>query len=367
MRDAIRPAVMRLGSAVPMDTADTLARRGLDVAMLHLNECPYPPSPYVIARIAAHAAGLNRYAEARPATLAAMLAARSGVPANRIVIGNGSDEILALIAVMTLEAGDNAVMQTPSFPRYRIGAAIQGAEARQVTIRRDGSTDIEALLAAVDGNTRVVFACTPNNPSGTPMPPEDIQRLADGVPDDVLLVMDEAYAEFNLHEGGADALSLLANRRGHWLSTRTFSKAYALAGLRLGYALAGSAELAEALVKVKMTFNLNRLAVHAGIAALEDQAYSDRCIGDVISERERMGARLRGIGLMTMPSRANFISFDLGRNAVPVAAAMAAAGVLVREWRDPGFESFMRISIGLPHENDRAFTALCDALRANAA
>lgn len=367
MRTAIRPAVSRLGSVGPMDTADTLAARGQDMAMLHLNECSYPPSPKVIESIRTHAAGLNRYAEARPARLAEMLAAHTGIPAGRIVIGNGSDEILALISVMTLEAGDNAVMQTPSFPRYKIAAAMQGAEPRQVTIRRDGSTDAEALLAAIDANTRVVYACTPNNPSGTPMPPEDIQRLADGVPDDVLLVMDEAYAEFNLHEGGSDALPLLAKRRGLWLSTRTFSKAYALAGMRLGYALASSRELAEALVKVKLTFNLNRLAVHAGMAALEDQAYSAHCIGQAINERERLGERLRGLGLVTMPSRANFISFDIGRNAVPVVAAMAASGVLVREWRDPGFETHLRISIGLPHENDRAFSALCDALRANAA
>lgn len=367
MRTAIRPAVMRLGNVGPMDTADTLAQRGLDVAMLHLNECSYPPSPKVIEAIQAHAAGLNRYAEARPARLAQMLSARTGVPVDRIVIGNGSDEILALISVMTLEAGDNAVMQAPSFPRYRIAAAMQGAEPRQVAIRCDGSTDVEALVTAIDANTRVVYACTPNNPSGTPMPPDDIQRLAEAVPDDVLLVMDEAYAEFNQHEGGSDALPFLERRRGLWLSTRTFSKAYALAGLRLGYALAGNRELAEALVKVKLTFNLNRLAVHAGIAALDDQAYSAHCIGQAINERERLGTRLRGLGLATMLSRANFISFDVGRNAAPVVAAMAASGVLVREWRDPGFETHLRISIGLPHENDRAFDALCDALRANAA
>lgn len=367
MRTAIRPAVNRLVAAGPMDTADSLARGGRDVAMLHLNECSDPPSPKVIEAIAAHAAGLNRYAEARPAKLAGMLATRTGIPADRIVIGNGSDEILALVSVMSLEAGDNAVMQSPSFPRYRIAAVMQGAEARLVPIRRDGSTDVDAMLAAIDHNTRVVYACTPNNPSGTPMPPEDIARLADGVPADVLLVMDEAYAEFNQHQGGSDALPQLMSRRGFWLSTRTFSKAYALAGLRLGYALAGSTEVAEALVKVKLTFNLNRLAVHAGVAALEDEAYSARCIAQAISERERLAQRLQGLGLATMLSRANFISFDLGRKAAPVVAAMAAAGVLVREWREPGFESFMRISIGLPEENDRAFDALCQALQASAA
>ena len=359
---AIRPAVARLPLFGSLPTADTVAASGQATAMLHLNECPYPPSPRVVEAIRSHAGGLNRYAETRPARLAESLARRTGVPADRIVIGNGSDEILALISVMTLEAGDNAVMPTPSFPRYRIAAAMQGAQPRLIRVKPDGSNDVDALLGAIDENTRVVYACTPNNPSGAPMTQEDIGRLVSGVPDHVLLVMDEAYAEFHQFEHGADALPALAKRQGLWLSTRTFSKAYALAGLRVGYALAGSRELADALVKVKLNFNLNRLAVHAAIAALEDQAYSDFCIGAVVAERGRLAGRLAAAGIACLPSRANFLSFDIGRNAVPVMTAMAERGVLVREWRDPGFETFIRISIGLPEENDRAFDELMRAL-----
>ncbi len=362
MRNAIRPSVARLPLFGSIPTADSLASSVPAQALLHLNECPYPPSPKVVAAIQEHAAGLNRYAEPRPEKLSAMLADRTGVPANRIVIGNGSDEILALISVMTLEAGDNAVMPTPSFPRYRIAAAMQGAEPRLVGLQPDGSNDVGALLAAIDDRTRVVYACTPNNPSGAPMSMADLERLVHGVPDYVLLVMDEAYVEFDQFEGGVGALPVLQGRTGLWASTRTFSKAYALAGLRIGYALCGSLDVAESLVKVKTNFNLNRLAVHAAVAALDDQAYSDRCIAAAVGERERLAARLNGLGFRTLPSRANFISFDLGRNSVPVMAAMAARGVLVREWRDPGFETFMRISIGLPAENDRAFEALKDSL-----
>ncbi|MCX7339085.1 MAG: histidinol-phosphate transaminase [Hyphomicrobiales bacterium] len=364
MRNAIRPSVARLPLFGSIPTADSLAPSVPAQALLHLNECPYPPSPKVVVAIQEHAAGLNRYAEPRPEKLSAMLADRTGIPTSRIVIGNGSDEILALISVMTLEAGDNAIMPTPSFPRYRIAAAMQGAEPRLIGLQPDGSNDVDALVAAIDDRTRVVYACTPNNPSGAPMSMTDLERLVRGVPDHVLLVVDEAYVEFDQFEGGVGALPALKGRTGLWVSTRTFSKAFALAGLRIGYALCGSLEIAESLVKVKTNFNLNRLAVHAAVAALDDQTYSDRCIGAAVIERERLGARLNGLGFRTLPSRANFISFDLGRNSVPVMAAMAARGVLVREWRDPGFETFMRISIGLPAENDRAFEALKDSLAA---
>lgn len=361
-RSVIRPEVARLPAFQGVPTAD-LVDPGA-VALLHLNECPFPPSPRVVEAIVAQAGGLNRYAEARPARLADRLAALTGVDAARIVIGNGSDELLALISLMALGPGDNAVMPTPSFPRYRLAAAIQGAEARLVRILPDGRNDVAGLLAAIDGATRVVYACTPNNPSGAPLDEEEMERLAQGVPDSVLLVMDEAYAEFHAFEGGADALPALGRRKGPWISTRTLSKAYALAGLRVGYALASSEAIAEGLVKVKLNFNLNRLAAHAALAALDDQDHARRCIGAVVAERERMAGRLAAMGLPPLPSRANFLSFDIGRDSRPVMAAMAQRGVLAREWRDPGFDTYMRITIGLPAQNDAALAALEAALAA---
>lgn len=360
----IRRSVAGLPPFQGVPTADAPGRP--DAALLHLNESPFSPSPKVIEAICAAAAGLNRYAEARPAKLAAELGALTGRSADTILIGNGSDEILALIAQMALEPGDNAVMPTPSFPRYRIGTAIQGASARLLRIAADGSNDVEAMLAAIDAKTRIVFACTPNNPSGAPLGEEALERLVMGVPEHVLLVVDEAYAEFNAFEGGGDALPHLARRKGPWISTRTFSKAYALAGLRLGYALCSDAGIAEGLVKVKCNFNLNRLAVHAGLAALQDADYSRACIAAVVAERDRLAARIRAMGFAPLVSRANFLSFDTRRDAVPIINAMASSGVLVREWRDPGFETFIRISIGAPGDNNRALDALSEALAESA-
>ena len=347
-------------------TADSLAREGsfAQPVLLHLNECPYPPSPRVVEAISRSAAGANRYAEPRPDALAAALAVKTGVSAANIVLGNGSDEILALVCQMALAPGDSAVMPTPSFPRYRLGTRMMGAEPRLVRNRDDGRNDVAGLLGAIDRSTRLVFACTPNNPSGAPLPRDEVRALVEGVPDDVLLVMDEAYYEFDAAEGGEGALDELRRRRGPWLSTRTMSKAYAIAGLRVGYGLASSANVAEGLLRVKLNFNLNRLAVAAAQAALADEAYSKQCMAKVIAERRRLAAGIEALGFRTLPSRANFVSFDYGRNSVPLMSAMAAEGVFVREWRDPGYETFVRITVGLPEENDRALAALARAAAA---
>ena len=344
-------------------TADSIAAdpSGRNSALLHLNECPFPPSARVVDAICRAAAGVNRYGEPRPAALGIALASKTGVAAGNIVIGNGSDEILGLVCQMALEPGASAVMPTPSFPRYRIGARMMGAETRLVPVLADGRNDVAGLLRAIDRTTTVVFACTPNNPSGAPLPPDEIRALAEGVPDDVLLVMDEAYCEVDAAEGGVGALGELIRRRGPWLSTRTLSKAYAIAGMRVGYGLAGDAAVADGLLRVKLNFNLSRLAVAAALAALSDERYSQECIAKVVAERRRLAAGIEALGFETLPSRANFVSFDYRANAVPVMAAMAGEGIFVREWRDPGFETFIRITVGLPEENDRALQSLARA------
>lgn len=350
---------------VPTATSLALDQKVRNPALLHLNECPFPPSPGVVEAICQAAAQSNRYGDPRPGALADMIAARTGVPAANVVIGNGSDEILGLVAQMALSAGDSAVMPTPSFPRYRLGTRAMGAEPRLVRNLADGRNDVDGLLRAIDASTKVVFACTPNNPSGAPLSQEEIRTLARQVPDDVLLVVDEAYYEFDAIEGGLGALPELRQRRGPWLSTRTLSKAYAIAGLRVGYGLAGSTDVAEGLVRVKLNFNLNTLAVVAAQAALRDEAYARTCMQRAVAERERVAAVIRAMGFATLPSRANFVSFDYGANSVPVIDSLAAQGIFIREWRDPGYDTYIRMTIGLPAENDRALQALA-ALHAKA-
>ncbi len=362
----LSPAVRTLSAFGGVHTATSLARKGSvhNPALLHLNECPYPPSPRVIEAVSHAVASVNRYGDPRPGALADLIAARNGVAPAHVVIGNGSDEILGLVPQMALGPGDNAVMPTPSFPRYRLGTRAMGAEARMVRNLDDGRNDVAGLLAAIDASTKVVFACTPNNPSGAPLPQDEIRALVQGVPEDVLLVVDEAYFEFDSAQGGIGALPELHRRRGPWLSTRTLSKAYAIAGLRIGYGLAGSPEVADGLVRVKLNFNLSCLAVVAAEAALSDEAYAQDCIAKALTERERVSGLIEKMGYRTLPSRANFVSFDYGPDAAPVISKLTAQGIFLREWRDPGFETFIRMTIGLPQENDRALQALAAVAKA---
>ena len=361
----LSPGVRKLTAFGGVQTAVSLARDGSvdKPVLLHLNECPFPPSPRVIEAIRRAAESANRYGDPRPGLLASMIAERSGVPAAQVVIGNGSDEILGLVAQMALGPGDSAVMPTPSFPRYRLGATAMGAESRMVRNLEDGRNDVEGLLRAIDGSTKVVFACTPNNPSGAPLSQDEIRTLVREVPDDVLLVVDEAYYEFDAAEGGLGALPELRRRKGPWLSTRTLSKAYAIAGLRVGYGLAGSPEVADGLVRVKVNFNLSSLAVVAAEAALSDEAYAQACIAKTLVERERVARLIEGLGYRTLPSRGNFVSFDFRANAQPVIARLLAQGIFIREWRDPGYDTFIRMTIGLPQENDRALQAFAEIVR----
>ena len=184
------------------------------------------------------------------------------------------------------------------------------------------------------------------------------------MPDDVLLVIDEAYYEFDAAEGGTGALGELARRRGPWLSTRTLSKSYAIAGMRVGYGVAGTQAVADGLLRVKLNFNLSRLAVAAAQAALEDERYSQECIENVVVERRRLAAGIESLGFDTLPSRANFVSFDFVQCG-SCNGGNGCGGVFVREWRDPGFETFIRITVGLPEENDRALSALARAIESD--
>jgi histidinol-phosphate aminotransferase len=358
-----QPPLSRIAAQGALPTARDLAGLRPEPYPLHLNETLHVPSPRAIAAATEELQRLNRYPETRGATLAAALAARTGVPPQRIVFGVGSDEILHFSCQIALAPGDEAVVPTPSFPRYRISAAIVGGVPVLVPLAPDGRNDVDAMLAAIGPRTRALFCCTPNNPSGALLDAEEVERLIRGVPEHVLLVVDEAYYEFAAAARGPDILALLARRRGPWLVARTFSKAYALAALRIGYALAGSDEVADALRKVKTTFNVTNLAYVAAEAALADEAHLSMILETCTAERERLAAGMRALGLAPLPSMANFVSVDLRRDAEPVMAAMARSGVLAREWRDPGHETYLRVTVGPPAATEAALAALAAALK----
>jgi histidinol-phosphate aminotransferase len=331
--------------------------------LIHLNESPLPPSPQVAEAIRAATHDLNRYPDIPGRALANAVATHVGVPSENIVFGCGSDELLHFTTTIALAAGDEAVIPAPAFPRYALSTKLAGAVPKRAKLDAEGACDPDAILAAIGPRTRLVFVCTPNPPSGGMMTAEALRAVAHGVPEDVLLLLDEAYFEFARHAGGPDTLAIMRERKGPWLATRTFSKAYALAALRVGYAICGDASVAEALRRAKLQFNVPTLSQAAALAAFQDQPYLTKLLDAISNERVNLAAGLAKLGLRVWPSAANFVSCVLPGPAAPAMAALEKDGILVRDWRDPEHLNELRIGVGMPEDTHAVLAALDRYLR----
>ena len=313
-----QPGVQKLSPYVPGKPVDELARElGIDpaaIVKLASNENPLGASPKALEAIRAELAELTRYPDGNGFELKRKLAERSAVDAAQVTLGNGSNDILDLVARAYLAPGLNAVFSEHAFAVYPIATQAVGAEGRAVKARAWGH-DLEAMLAAIDGQTRVVFVANPNNPTGTWFGADALERFLAQVPAEVLVVLDEAYIEYAEGDELPDGLDYLA-RHPNLLVSRTFSKAYGLASLRVGYAL------------------------------------SSKAVADVLEDG------FHALGLSWIPSKGNFIAVDLARDAGPVYQALLREGVIVRPVAGYGMPTFLRVSIGLPEENDRFLQAL---------
>eukprot|EP00898_Chlorokybus_atmophyticus_P007445 jgi/Chlat1/7701/Chrsp64S07136 len=316
---------------------------------LHLNECPYPPSPKVQEAIRKAAETVNLYPDPRCEELASALAAR-----------------LQGIAQLNHDSSGGIVIPDPSFPRYAASAAIFGAEVVRVPVTSTGCCDASAMLATVTSKTRALFVANPNNPTGGMMTEAELQELAVNAPENVLLVLDEAYYEFARAAGGPDGLRLLLKhrRKGPWIVTRTFSKAFGMAGLRVGYAVFSSASLASNYLKLSPIFPMCSLSEPAALAALADEAYSVQLVGRISQERERMSSALRQLGLEPLPSFANFVAVKVSKSAMTVIQELAGRGVFIGPIRSsgPAYNNYIRIGVGTLEDTDAVIAALKEAL-----
>ena len=361
----LTPAVRGMPVVHDPQTAQDLAAAGVTgMRLMHLNESPYPPSPRAAKAVVALLAGLNRYPAVRGRQLAEALASHTGVPVDRIVIGSGSTELIHVLTAITTLPGDDVVVPAPSFPGYMHAARLRSAKIIRTKLDAGGASDAKALAAAVTDRTRLVWCCTPNPPTGAMMNAAALEYLAAEVPENIILVVDEAYIEFARLAEGPDALPLLARRRGPWAILRTFSKAYGLSSLRVGYALCSSDELAQACRKAMPPYNVSDVALAAAHAALADQAYLLETLRKVARERERLSEGLRRLDLDPMPSAANFVSVKLPIPAARAAEELERRSILVRDWRDPDHLLEMRITVGLPEDTDAVLAALRDILAA---
>jgi histidinol-phosphate aminotransferase len=301
-----------------------------------------------MARAAAEA---HRYPDGEASALVEKLSTSSGIPSDRIFVGAGSNELLAASAELSLEPGDEMVAPVPAFPTYAKLAALRGARFRGVPITSNGRIDLDAMLAAVSENTRLMFVSSPHNPTGALMDEAEIVRLASELPDHVMLHFDEAYYEFGRAAGGPETLPLLARRKGPWLATRTFSKAHALAGARVGYGFAGSAEIALSVRKIRPNFSLNRIALAGALAALEAEAYSRDLIARLLHERDRIVAALEPHGFQALKGSANFVALVPPELDIDFVAALAKEGIFITSFDFAG-RTALRITIGIAEDSD---------------
>jgi histidinol-phosphate aminotransferase len=357
------PGVQKLSPYVPGKPVDELAREfGLDpasIVKLASNENPLGASPKALAAIRDELAELTRYPDGNGFALKQRLAERCGVKAEQVTLGNGSNDILELVARAWLSPGSNAVFSEYAFAIYPIVTQAVGAESRVVPAR-DWGHDLPAMLQAIDEQTRVVFIANPNNPTGTWFGPQALAEFLAAVPEHVLVVLDEAYIEYAKGDELPDGLSYLADYP-NLLVSRTFSKAYGLASLRVGYGLSSPA-VADVLNRVRQPFNVNSFALAAACAALDDVEYVEQSRRLNEAGMQQLEDGLRDLGLAWIPSRANFIAVDLGRNAAPVYEGLLREGVIVRPVGGYGMPNHLRVSIGQAPENVRFLEALTRVL-----
>ena len=348
-----------------LTTAEVLARYGLEAAVkLASNESPYPPLPGVNEVVRDGVAGLNRYPDGAGRALRAALADLHGVDPGQIVLGNGSCELILLAGEALLDPGTCVVHADPSFALYPHLAAATGARAVPVPLDDAGRNDLDAMAAAVDETTRLVIVCSPNNPTGGHVGADALERFLDAVPEDVAVLVDEAYHDFVTSPDRGRAMSM-ARERPNLLVLRTFSKAFGLCGLRVGYGV-GARDWIDALDRVRQPFNVNALAQAAARASLDGLGELDRRVRTLVAERTRIEESLRMWGVPFTPSQANFILVEPGearaRGDAGVHEQLLRRGVIVRDGRALGVPGALRVSIGTPSENDAFLDALAGVL-----
>ncbi|MEJ1965452.1 MAG: histidinol-phosphate transaminase [Gammaproteobacteria bacterium] len=341
-------------------TADAARARSNDIriAKLGSNENPFGASARAVEAFAAAAGTMAHYPDGGCSALKGALSGFLGVPGDRLIVGNGSENLIELACMTFLETGDRVVMADPCFGLHEIYARAMAARVAKVPYDVGFQFDVPAWQARLSAPAKIVMIANPSNPVGCWLEEGPFQDLIDSAPQDSLLLLDEAYYEFARGDRFPESLALLENRTRPWLVLRTFSKAYGLAGLRVGYGIASSAKVIEALDRVRTPFNVNAAAQAAACAALADQEHMLRCVAAIKREREYLRSALEGLRFAVAPSHANFLFFDCGQRAAALADRLLAHGVIVKAWSDPGYERYVRVTVGSRKDNEQFLNAM---------
>jgi len=319
------------------------------------NENPLPPSDRVQKAIIAALSSLDRYPDGSGFYLRQALAKKHGVMPDQVVLGNGSNELIELLVRSFLRPGDEAVVPHPSFVVYPMIVQAAGG-VRVMVMLKDFRLDLDAMARAITPMTKIVFVANPNNPTATIVTRDEVEHFMARVPERTIVVFDEAYIEFAMGPDFPDTLALVKQGR-KVVVLRTFSKASSLAGLRVGYGIA-DADAIALMNRIRQPFNVNSLAQVAALAALDDEAHILECVRMIEAGRHFLYDEFKRIGLQYVPSRANFILVDVGRNAADIYQKLLHQGVIVRPMTPFGLETALRITVGTPEENRKLVKAL---------
>ena len=330
-----------------------------DIVKLASNENPLGSSSLALAAIQACLPELARYPDGNGFALKTALSRKYGLPLEQIVLGNGSNDILEFAARAFLKPGDSAVYSQHAFAVYPLVVQAVGARGIEVPAK-DYGNDPHALLAAIETDTRLIFIANPNNPTGTLILPDALLALIEQVPHDVLVLLDEAYFEYLASEVAPNSIAWLA-RFSNLLIARTFSKAYGLAGLRVGFGLAHPGVI-DMLNRVRQPFNVSSVAQVAAVAALDDVPHLQRSVILNAAGMQQICQGLKRLGLSYIPSFGNFVSFRIGGAAV-MYQRLLKRGVIVRPIASYAMPDYLRVSIGLETENEKFLSALSSAIQ----
>ncbi len=358
----IRPQVFDLKEYIAgKPIAEVQRELGLDdVIKMASNENPLGPSPLAIQALTEKLKELHFYPDSSCRDLREKLAAHLGVDNNSLIIGNGSDEILKLIATAFLNPGDEVIVPQPTFAEYEFCATLMGAISRPVPLINN-THDLDGTLAAISPKTKLIFICNPNNPTGTMVSASALTEFVDQVPPEIVLIFDEAYAEY-VEDPAYGSGQLFMDKRPQTIVLRTFSKIYGLAALRLGYGISNPA-IISVLNRVKEPFNVNAMAQQAGIAALDDKKHLAQSLTLNRRGKEYLCQALQAMGLCYTKTQANFIFIETSQDANRIFMEMLKRGVIIRSCASFGCPTAIRVTIGTAAQNLRFITALQEVMQ----
>lgn len=334
------------------------------ISKLGSNENPYGPSPSVLALFQKPDMLINLYPDSSGTELRNELGKQFKTPSEEIILGNGTEEVLSVISRTFLRNDDRVVTLYPSFPLHEDYAKLMGAVVEPIAINAQLKINTEALIQAASEPARMLMFANPMNPVGAWLNPENLARVIKATHPETLIVLDEAYFEYANGNDYASGLDLLRASGNPWIVLRTLSKAWGLAGLRIGFGICSSTLLKQAMDKTRPPFNVNTIAQAAALAALKDTSHMQKCVDTTLKQRKAVRQALEAKGYRIAPSNGNFLFFQTKGNTDEVNLGLLKQGVIVKPWRQNSYDSFLRVSIGTVAENKHFLQSL-EAVEAN--